>query len=517
MVPPPLLAEPKPRITLGIEAGEFCNRLLAVAVGISLAKSSNSTFVLWGGWKTQTVHELDLELLQAYAGDSIALEGDAQPMDAMVLHEDAQQEIWCGSKVSLDVIRFGMRPRAEARELAERALFSLRRHAQVNMTMAVHGRNQRNICRKRTNKFPDFCHESSLYDNEKRKFDICDYRMSKSLASAVTAEWPEHRLQGLGVFLMTDRERPDMDATYLASGLPSPFAHAVHENFSMVADLWAAANADYYLANPISSCEGVVAQWRAELHGPDRVRQFPRTCFEPYRRRQAETDVCRHTRAFTLDDPQSMNACEMVLALAVALSKLDGVDGGRLVLWGPWRDLVETHIDLAHLRRARPSVQFVLTTKMPLSRLMTKPIIWYAALLDPRKEATCAAGKALDALRSALRPRLGLAHGAGNVSLLPTLPNTYCFGRTRRQTVDGAQTSSSFSRNQSPSVSLAHVWQQAQTASYQGSALSACDQIAAHWAGREMEPKDCFGPYFRSAEDSRAIREIKSFSRWGCA
>jgi hypothetical protein len=502
----------KPRIILGNETGEFCNRLLAIAVGLSLAKSTNSTLVLWGGWKTTVNDALDVERLVAFAGDSVALE-DAQPADAIVLHEDAQEQTWCGSKASLTAVRTWMRPHLAARLQAEQALQRLKQSGKVRTTMAVHGRNQRNLCRMRTNKFPDFCHESSAYDNENRTYDICDYRMSPALARAVSSEWPDANFSDVGVYLMTDSERPDYDATFLRPALPAPFVLALQQNVSMIADMWAAANADYYLANPISSCEGVVAQWRAELHGDHRVRQYPRRCFEPYAQPEVASDVCRHTRVFTLGHPGDLNECEMVLALAVALSKLEGASGGRLVLWGPWRALVEARIDLAHLKRARPMVQFVLATKMPHSRPQTKERYWFGIQLNPRAEASCAAGKVLNALKHAIRPRLGANASALNAPSRPSLVGrSFCFAGSQP-----LQSRAQPLRVPILSQGLEQAWRNARSAEYVGGARNACDQIAAHWAAEELKPRDCFGPYLLQAEDSSRIRAVKSQDTWECS
>ena len=150
------------RITLGTVAGENCNRLLAIGVGIALAMQNHSQFVLWGGWRDTVARDLDVEQLSRFAGAALAIEDD-MPRDAEVLHDDAQEQIWCGSKASLSAIRHGMRPKRTYQDEAEQALREMRAKG-AQTIVALHGRNQRRICRKRTDKYPDFCHEDSVYE-----------------------------------------------------------------------------------------------------------------------------------------------------------------------------------------------------------------------------------------------------------------------------------------------------------------------------------------------------------------
>jgi len=150
------------RITLGTVAGENCNRLLAIGVGIALAMQNSSQFVLWGGWRDTVERDLDVEQLARFAGAALVFEDD-MPRNAVVLHDDAQEQIWCGSKASLSAIRHGMRPKRAYQDEAARALSAMRAQG-AQTIVALHGRNQRRICRKRTNKYPDFCHEDSVYE-----------------------------------------------------------------------------------------------------------------------------------------------------------------------------------------------------------------------------------------------------------------------------------------------------------------------------------------------------------------
>jgi len=325
--------------------------------------------------------------------------------------------------------------------------------------------------------------------------------LTPELASTIVTEWPEHDFAGnaAAIYLMTDRERPDIDATFFRASLPAPFAFARHDNASVFTDLWAAALADFYVANPISSCEGIVAQWRASLHGGN-VRQFPRLCFDPFATPQAaDRDLCRHTRVYTLDDPAGMGPCEMLIAVAVALAKM--TQGGRLVLWGPWRDLFRAQVDLAALARARPDVQLVLTTKMPHSMPWTAPRNWQAVRLNATQELRCAAGKPLRALQEALRPRAaGLRAAATAARANPASNHSFCFGAGSFGA--GSRVSAPTPRE---TTSLHDAFVRASAPGYVGRASSACDYVAAHW---HAQSDGCFAAYAHGAEPTALIREF---------
>jgi len=321
--------------------------------------------------------------------------------------------------------------------------------------------------------------------------------LTPELASTIVNEWPEHDFAAstAAIYLMTDRERPDVDATFFRPSLPAPFAFARHDNASVFTDLWAAALADFYVANPISSCEGIVAQWRASLHG-GKVGQFPRQCYEPYAKPQAaDRALCRHTSAYTLDDPAGMGPCEMLVAVAVALAKM--AQGGRLVLWGPWRDLFQAQVDLGALARVRPDVQLVFTTKMPHSMSWTAPRNWQAVRLNATQELRCAAGKPLRALQAALRPRAVEAALVTEAQRDTTTANnntySFCFG------------AGSVKAPTHETTSLHDASVRASTPGYVGSASSACDYVAAHW---HVQSDACFAGYAHGAEPTALLREF---------
>jgi hypothetical protein len=56
----------------------------------------------------------------------------------------------------------------------------------------------------------------------------------------------------------------------------------------MLADMWTSSLADFYVANTMSSCEGIVAQWRI-FHGkPHTV--YPRSCFDGFSEKPDEEE-----------------------------------------------------------------------------------------------------------------------------------------------------------------------------------------------------------------------------------
>jgi len=123
--------------------------------------------------------------------------------------------------------------------------------------------------------------------------------------------------------------------------------------------MWMAATSDYYLANPLSSCEAVVAQWRAQLWSGD-VKQYPTDCYSGFAHEQFDTiqDTCRHTNAIALAHPGNLSVCERVVVLASALQRLEnGV--GVFVAWGPWKVLLQHDLDLDFFQKAVPGIELV--------------------------------------------------------------------------------------------------------------------------------------------------------------
>jgi hypothetical protein len=408
--------------------GQTCNNYLSLALGVTQARLHNARFLLWGRWK-EIIIQFDVDRLAAMIGDDLQVD-DAGESDR-VPKASCSETVWCASRLSLDIIRDVLRPPAKDRVLGLAALAKLRESGATTL-VSVHGRFIRGNCLTQGQRLAYFCHEKDLVDGKLESswdFHYCAYGLSPALANTVRRTWPERDWgrEKLGFFLSSDGFQSKIDSTYNSS-LPMP--PGVVEAFkptgtSMPADMWwvgalacsltalarvcavacrASVFADYYVSTPLSSCEGIIAQWRNVLNNRTTSNGvWPTECYKSYKEPQRREGFCEHTNVVIIDDPgPHMSLCDKLLVLGTAIIK---ARNGGLLLWGPWRHLVETYLDVGHLRRAFAHVEFSMQDVFRThSRYESHPGNWYSVRLNATKELGCARRKTLRALRDGFRP-----------------------------------------------------------------------------------------------------------------
>jgi len=350
--------------TLQIHDG-LCNKLLQIFGYYTFVKfrDPNATLVVSGGSTAVFKRMLDMSLLDAYTKSTLVFTDEKLDDDVAV----NVNSLWCTFRPSLDVVKYGVRPAKALRDQGEAVIAELRSRGALRV-VSVHGRTfEAEGCAGHAGPANHICHTS----NRRFRMEnaLCDFDRVNATRAAAEA-WPRAPIADArtGFYLSHDSfaPKPGMNFTELRnySAMRSTYdcracLQSARET-PMLADMWTSAQADFYLANPASSCEPIVAQWRAALRGPGRpLHQYPADCYSGFEQPQEPSmqRMCAHTNAVALSALRGKGSgvCAQALALAVALERV--ASGGVFVAWGPWRDLVLTAVDLAALEAAFPALE----------------------------------------------------------------------------------------------------------------------------------------------------------------
>jgi len=123
------------------------------------------------------------------------------------------------------------------------------------------------------------------------QYSLCDVMFSdfnKAYFRNVSPEFP--RDENYVVIFATDKQRPQGDAE-LKKNLPNRTISLaeldanltkIPGNQLMIIEMWALAQTDYFVAQPLSSCETIIMHWRYALFGISDKMSFPPDCYEIY-------------------------------------------------------------------------------------------------------------------------------------------------------------------------------------------------------------------------------------------
>ena len=107
--------------------------------------------------------------------------------------------------------------------------------------------------------------------------DICPYTESSISRIFDSSEIIES--SPTSVYLATDQEKSEVDKRIISRLIKRDIVVHVGAANDIMQDIWASVESDFHFGNPSSSCDGLVAQWRALAHKPSRT-MFPRLCYE---------------------------------------------------------------------------------------------------------------------------------------------------------------------------------------------------------------------------------------------
>jgi hypothetical protein len=298
--PPPwenitdLVALNIPLFTMGGAIGGTCNQMHTISLGVSKAVEAKGLLIVWGPYK-RIFEQLDLEYMKTNYPQLNFVLRDNQPQ---LGGYDGWAGVACGLRHSYDWIKHGVRPKKEFREQAENGIAELRREAAV--TVAVRLRYFEDLC----NREGDLTRLSWLQDgrpchrnNQDYVVDanrICRYRLDQDLVNTLEQEWPElKQAQSFGAFVSTDDQRPNYNLEFFDKNYAKQFrflsATRSPPSTNMLVDMWAATMADYYVGNPMSSCEPIITQWRGSMKGKE-GKVYPTKCFSGFESPQIKLD-----------------------------------------------------------------------------------------------------------------------------------------------------------------------------------------------------------------------------------
>lgn len=376
----PVDERPKPTIyrRIGGGWGRQCNQLLILSTAIELADRDN--FVLIADLNDFPVlAKVDVDLLEQTYKDNLILRKHGNPrLTDFNISEGLVQPTtyWCGLKMKMDVIRRGIRPRAEYIKEAERSVKEMRQIIGPNADlMSVHIRHYDGLC---ANLLPDICEHRSDYEFRPEPFG-CNQTLTQEYLDWVKSDWPDHNWKGrdLNIYMSTDRQVESIDRSYVEHykqfGIARVFdpdvPHTESKRFKneykrstdMLTDMWIGVLTDFHVAMLRSSCDKIVSEWRGVIRASDRIDTVhPRSCLGAYYYTppHSKHDYCPHTKFLALDTSMLDSpyksycaACELILALAVTLSKAQNQGMQQIHIYNEHGDFIKETIDYLNVEK----------------------------------------------------------------------------------------------------------------------------------------------------------------------
>jgi len=397
-------AMPPRRGALNVSAAYFinggmCNRLLELAYIYTYATELNAHIVIHSRLANRLRADFDIERMQQQTNGAFIFDfsGRIPPAASFIQSRSDYPPVHCASRLSLDFFASVLRPNRNHASQAERQVAELRARG-AQSVVSVHARGfERQGCRGTLNKFGPVCHARSRMNGGNDTVDVlCDTAL-KTVRVLAAREWPHVRdWSRAGFYVSTDNQESHAaaDASYFA-GRDAPVAAKSTKNTSMVTDMWTSALADFYLAQPTSTCEPIIAQWRLAANpAATRGTMYPKDCFDNFALPEEPVLSCAHVdKVVTLSDGGAKAAaagCDVVRALAHAIDVAS--PGGGLWLWGPYAAWVRRHFPTrdgsSHgngFQRAYPDVEPSFKAGSPNRGFFAespRPHFWGALLLD---------------------------------------------------------------------------------------------------------------------------------------
>ncbi|KAH9252063.1 hypothetical protein BASA81_010045 [Batrachochytrium salamandrivorans] len=270
--------------TLDFPVGRFCNQLLALSTAMERVKKIPQAVLVLGDAWSYLRNLLDIETMAKWMGGSHKLVfKDRHGYNAGYVVTSSWWDRACAERVVRDSIVSGLVPWPEIQTLAQNKIAALKQRG-ANSTLAVHVRSFEGECNQRTQdpaKYGSFCHIDATQLNG--KLNQCLFQpKAAAFLQELRNEFPTVDLSSsaaIGLFLSSDGLSPFVDAEF-AQAFPNVERASAGVETAMLVDMWTSSLADVYVANTMSSCESIVAQWRAK-HGKPNT-QYPRACFDGY-------------------------------------------------------------------------------------------------------------------------------------------------------------------------------------------------------------------------------------------
>jgi hypothetical protein len=281
-----LLAQNMSILAMGRPVGGTCNQLHYLSHSVKQAVERNATLIVWGQFKKIFLNLLDLEYMHQMYPQFRYLLWDNEP-HAEELSLSPWDGIRCGLRYSSEWIQKAVRPHPGLRAQAENLINILRRKS--DRVIAIHLRYFDQNCspagtltRLKWTEEGRPCHkrnQSYVLDYDR----ICRYRLDQILFDSMHREWPElSSIVNFGAYVSTDDEREEYVKEFFDEDHARQFKFSAATRSppktNMLVDMWASTLADYYVSNPMSSCEPIIAQWRSQIP-VNKGKMYPSACF----------------------------------------------------------------------------------------------------------------------------------------------------------------------------------------------------------------------------------------------
>jgi len=107
--------------------------------------------------------------------------------------------------------------------------------------------------------------------------DMCPFS-SASLLRLLDTSVP---FKTSAIYLSTDQQKPAADKDIVNALAKRGIAVQLGAADDILQDIWASVESDFHFGNPSSSCDGLIAQWRAHA-GKPAATMYPAECFSGY-------------------------------------------------------------------------------------------------------------------------------------------------------------------------------------------------------------------------------------------
>ena len=277
---------------------QFCNAFFAIANAVGKVKHEKYDYLLIESSRYQRyLQYIDFELFQRISAIRFLFSFKEVPKDAIVVKFRAFSFHQCIQRITHDVLKVGMRPNAEQKQIAEKKLKILQAHSTT--TAAIHLRraacNHSTILPSFASWFQDWslCHYTYLntWNPLSEIGSFCNETLSEIYIGYMN-EFPEIDTSSVALYVSSDFGndgnvwKPFVDTFFDPVRMKTygvNFTLMNNKEDSMVSDMWVSSLVDIHKGNTHSSCDVIVAMWRSYLRNNSEPYMVPKSCFSNYK------------------------------------------------------------------------------------------------------------------------------------------------------------------------------------------------------------------------------------------
>ena len=294
----------RPLLKVNNYVGQFCNVMLTSLDAVMFAQQHGYNVLITDPKVRSYFKYVDLDLLQQVSGvEILLLEND--PPNISKIDFDGRSKMHCAFKTTNDLVKRGFRPNLEEKRYAEERFSALKSKGKSSSVPTVSIHLRRMTCTKEFkvleshyNWFREWaiCHES-----QNTKFDVlaelphfCSEALDQRFIDSLK-EFPQFNTSSFTLFVASDigndgteeinQRYKILDASFFDLTKTRKFGveHTIitKPGDSMISDMWLCTLTDVHKGNTHSTCDTIIAMWRAELRNGSNF-MIPKACFSNY-------------------------------------------------------------------------------------------------------------------------------------------------------------------------------------------------------------------------------------------